>query len=226
MSDALGGVMNLFGSAGGSAGGANPLMSLISGGAGGVGNILANITRNNVLQQQMDLTKKYANLTPAEVTSGIKGLEQPLSSGLTQGVGNVVQGEAAERGLSQSPGVFGTMLSQALGPYQLQEQQMATDAFFKQLGLPISSRPSPFGPFPQTTNTSPIWQQLAARQLGPQAPSGLNVPGYSGGIGDYAGIGTGDTGVGSLPFSNFDYSSLLSLGGAGGAGGGNTGGAF
>jgi len=150
--------------------GANPLLSLLqlgSGALGTVGNIQGDVSRNQVLNQQKNLTNKYANLTPAQVTAGISGLEQPLSSGLTSGVGNLVSGQLAERGLSQAPGIQASSLAQALAPFQQQEQQMATNAYFQQLGLPISSRPSPFGPFPQQTNTSSTWQSLFT----PQNPS-------------------------------------------------------
>jgi len=169
--DAMSSLMSSFGD--------NPLKGVqaISGILGTGGNIFSDIQRNNVLQQQMNLTRKYANLTPAQITKGIAGLEQPLSSGLTSSVGNLVSGTLAERGLSESPGILAQSLAQGLGPYQLQEQQMATDAFFKQLGLPISSRPSPFGPFPSTTNTSAIWQNLMASRYG--TPTG-SLPGGAG----------------------------------------------
>jgi hypothetical protein len=143
---------------------------------GTVGNIQGNQARNAVLNQQMALTKKYANLTPAQISSGVTGLEQPLSKDLTNTVGNTVQGQLAERGLSQAPGIFASSLGQGLAPYQLQEQQLAQDAYFKALGLPISSRPSPFGPFPQQTNTSAIWQNFMKNMVTPDSktPIGSN----------------------------------------------------
>lgn len=129
---------------------------------GTIGNIQANSARNQVLGSEQKLTQNYTNLAndPSKVAAGIAQLQAPLSQGLVSSVGNTVQGQAAERGLSTSPGIYSTMLSQALAPYQLQEQQLASDAYFKSLGLPISARPSPFGPFPQSTNTSNIWQML------------------------------------------------------------------
>ena len=144
---------------------------------GTVGNIQGNAARNAVLNQQMALTKKYASLTPAQISSGITGLEAPLSKDLTNTVGNTVQGQLAERGLSQAPGIFASSLGQGLAPYQLQEQQLAQDAFFKALGLPISSRPSPFGPFPQQTNTTGIWQQLLKNQVNPSSGPNPIPPG-------------------------------------------------
>jgi hypothetical protein len=150
-------------------------------GSGAVGNIMANRTRNSVLQQQMDYTKKLQNMTPAEMVSQISALEQPLSGNLINSVTNATQGKLAERGLSQAPGIFGTELAQGLAPYQLQEQQIATDALFKKLGLPVSARPSPFGPFPQTTNTSELWRSLQNQFMGLQNQLQPNqVPNTSG----------------------------------------------
>jgi len=123
---------------------------------------------------------RYNRMTPAEVVQGITSLEQPLSQNLIHNVGNTVQGQLAERGLSQAPGIQAQALAQGLAPYQLQEQQMAQQAFFQKLGLPISAQPSPFGPFPQTTNTSQLWQALAQRFMGGGGggqPSQISEPG-------------------------------------------------
>lgn len=151
-----------------------PIMQLGTAGAGTVGNILGNRTRNDVLKQQMDYTKMLQNMTPAQMMAQITTLEKPLSQNLINNVGNTVQGQLGERGLAQAPGIYASSLAQGLAPYQLQEQQMAQDAFFKKLGLPISSRPSPFGPFPATTNTSAIWQSLMQNFMG---RGGNQVPG-------------------------------------------------
>lgn len=151
-----------------------PIMQLGTAGAGTVGNILGNRTRNDVLKQQMDYTRMLQNMTPAQMMQQITALEKPLSQNLISNVGNTVQGQLGERGLSQAPGIYASSLAQGLAPYQLQEQQMAQDAFFKKLGLPISSRPSPFGPFPATTNTSQIWQSLMQNFMG---RGGNQVPG-------------------------------------------------
>lgn len=157
------GFSNLMSSFTAPGGGLSKLLPAILAGTGimgTVGNIKGNATKNAVLQDQMNLTKKYENMTPAQVASGISSLEAPLSKNLTNTVGNTVQGQLAERGLSQAPGIFASSLGQGLAPYQLQEQQLAQDAFFKKLGLPIQARPSPFGPFPNQTNTSATWQNF------------------------------------------------------------------
>ena len=158
------------GSTGGTSGGSGaggfiqkflPWMLAGSGVAGTIGNIEANQARNAVLSAEMARMNAYNKMTPAQVVQGITSLEQPLSQNLIHNVGNTVQGQLAERGLSQAPGIQTQALAQGLAPYQLQEQQMAQQAFFQKLGLPISAQPSPFGPFPQTTNTSQLWQALA-----------------------------------------------------------------
>lgn len=166
---------------GGTSGGGwtSMVLPLLLGGTGimgTIGNIQANRSRNAVLKQQMDYTKFLQNMTPAEMIKQITALERPLSQNLISNVGNTVQGQLGERGLSQAPGIYASSLAQGLAPYQLQEQQMAQDAFFKKLGLPISARPSPFGPFPATTNTSQIWQALMSRFMG-QGGGRNQVPG-------------------------------------------------
>lgn len=168
------GLTSLVSGGGGDGGMLSKILPWIMGGsavAGTAGNIGANRSRNAVLKQQMDYTKQLQNMTPAQVLQGIQALQQPLSSSLVNGVSNVVSAKAAERGLSQAPGIFNSELAQGLAPYQLQEQQLAQDAFFKKLGLPISSRPSPFGPFPNQTNTSQIFQTLAQRFMGNKGSS-------------------------------------------------------
>lgn len=141
--------------------GVAPYAGLGSAGLGVLGNIQANRSRNAVLDAEMARMNAYNKLTPAQVSSGISALEQPLSSNLLHSVGNAVSGQLAERGLSQAPGIQAQALAQGLAPYQLQEQQLAQQAFFQKLGLPIQAQPSPFGPFPQTTNMNQLWQALS-----------------------------------------------------------------
>jgi hypothetical protein len=139
-------------------------------GSSTVGNVLANRSRNQVLQAEIDRMNAYNKMTPAQVSAGVGALEQPLSRDLINSVGNVVQGQMASRGLSQAPGIYTQALAQGLAPYQLQQQQLAQQAFFQKLGLPISAQPSPFGPYPQTSNTSQLWQAMFNKFLPSQAP--------------------------------------------------------
>lgn len=174
------GLNNLISGLGGAANGAGdggwlskvmPLVMLGGAGAGTVGNILGDRSKNSVLSAEMAQMAKLSGLTPDQVSKAIQGMTQPISAGLTKAVGNQVQGSLAERGLAQAPGIFGEQMTQNLAPYQIQAQQLATDQYFKTLGMPISARPSPFGPFPSQTNTSGIWQTLAQRYLNPSGKS-------------------------------------------------------
>jgi hypothetical protein len=206
LSGMLGSVGSLFGGSGSATSGIAPLAQIGTGVAGTVGNIEANNTRNSVLQQQMNYTNQLQNMTPAQLAQGIQQLQQPLSTGLAQSVGNTVQGQLSERGLSQAPGIYAQSLTQALAPYQLQEQQLATNAYLQKLGLPISSRPSPFGPYPASTNTTGTWQSLFQHMYGAQNPNNISsTPGLN--------YGPTDTQLGQTPWgtslapSTPDYSS-------------------
>lgn len=176
------------GSVGSSSGGGGFLSSIapwLLGGSsvlGTVGNIEANQSRNSVLNAEIARMNAYNKLTPGQVTSGITSLEQPLSQNLTNSVGNTVQGQLAERGLSQAPGIFTQALGQGLAPYQLQEQQLAQQAFFQKLGLPISAQPSPFGPYPQTSNASGAFQGAAFQKALQQLYANNNPSGGTGSI--------------------------------------------
>ena len=168
------------GGGGGTGGGgwlskALPFLQLGMAGSGSIGNILANRSRNQVLSSEMDQMRKLQSLTPAQIIAGITSLERPLSSNLVNSVTNTVSGGLAERGLSQAPGIQASSIAQGIAPYQLQEQQLAQDAYFKKLGLPIQARPSPFGPFPATTNTNQLWQSIFQRYM-PQLFQRNQVP--------------------------------------------------
>jgi hypothetical protein len=97
-------------------------------GFGLIGNILAQQKQNAALNRIA-----YYQKNPAAAAQQINSLTQPLSQGLTQDVGNNVQGYLAERGLSGSPNVTAEVLAQALAPYQQQNQQTATQEFMSLL---------------------------------------------------------------------------------------------
>jgi hypothetical protein len=175
-------ITQLFGS-GGSGGWLSnliqsPGLKLGLAGSGAVGNILANNSRNNVLGQQTGYTKYLQNLTPTQISDMISQYQKPLSNSLINNVSNTTQAQLASRGLSQAPGIFASSLAQGIAPYELQEQQLAQQALFQKLGLPIQSRPSPFGPFPQTTNSSQLMQSLMQQFMkGGQNPG--NIPNFN-----------------------------------------------
>lgn len=81
----------------------------------------------------------YYSKHPEAINALVKQFQQPLSSGLTSGVGSVVNASLAEQGLSQAPGIQSQVLSQALAPYQQNEQQMAIQEAFKAIGLPVQA---------------------------------------------------------------------------------------
>jgi hypothetical protein len=122
---------------------------LISGGSavgGTVGNIFEDVKRNQYQDFVMNLIKN-----PQALAALVQKIQQPLNNGLTQAVGNQVQGNLAERGLSQAPGIFAASESQALAPFYQQNQNTATQAILSALGLPAGS-------FGQPINTSGAWQ--------------------------------------------------------------------
>lgn len=163
--DAIG---KIFTSIPGVGGGGNPiwqtLLKLGTAGAGSIGNILASMKRNDVLNTSLNNQKNLMALAnnPNALATNISKLERPLSAGLTSSVGNAVQGYLAERGLSESPGIASETLAQGLAPYQQQEQQMAINSYLSTLGLPAQATPR-FLPYPQGTDLSKIFQSLFAK---------------------------------------------------------------
>lgn len=119
----------------------NNLPALLSGGSFGVGEV------GNIIeaQKQASYQNYIMNLmkNPAAFAALVTKMTQPLNQGLTQAVGNQVQGNLAERGLSQAPGIFAATESQALAPYYQQEQNQATSALLQLLGLPAGTFKSP-----------------------------------------------------------------------------------
>jgi len=167
--DAISSIGNLFK---GSSGGLDisKLFGIGAGGAGAIGNFLASQKRNEVLNQQLAVQRQLMNMTPDQLSAGITSLERPLTAGLTSSVGNAVQAYLAERGLSQAPGIQSETLAQGLAPYQLQEQQLATQAFLQKLGLPAQAA-ARFLPYPQSTDLSKLFQSLFNRPNTGQVPS-------------------------------------------------------
>ena|ERR1700723_283042 len=147
--------------------GLSGLMPLITGGAavaGTGGNILEDVKKNEYQNFILDIVKN-----PQKMAALISKLQQPLNNGLTQAVGNQVQGSLAERGLSQAPGVFGATESQAFAPYYQQNQNTATQALLSALGMPA-------GTFGQPVNTSGAWsafQKSLPQQT--QMDPGINI---------------------------------------------------
>jgi hypothetical protein len=115
---------------------------------------------------------------PEVLANLTKQYERPLSTGLTTGVGNIVQAQMAERGLNMAPGIYGEVLSQALAPYQQKEQELALGMALKQMGLP--------GDVLQGQSAFPQAQGLAGllSSLSPEAKVGTWSGGSVGGVRD------------------------------------------
>lgn len=174
----IGGWLGSGGTSGGAGGGggfgAMPnWMKVLSGGSlglGEIGNIIQGIQRQRELSTLNNAQKTLANLTPAQLSARVNQATQPLATGLTQAVGNQVQGDVASRGLAESPGIFAATESQALAPYVQQNQQMALQEVMQQLGLPIEYAQAYLQNLGQPTNLAPL-MQLLMRQNNP-SPSG------------------------------------------------------
>lgn len=166
-------ISSIGGALGGGAGGGLPtFMKLILGGltgAGEIGNIMADRQRADLLNKE----KANMNLTPQQLSAKVAAATKPLDLGLTQSVGNQVQGMAAERGLAEAPGIFQGMLAQSLAPYYQKNQDDALNLILSQLGIP--SRAGSL--VPGQTNLSPMLALLIrSMQNGGGGSSGGGAP--------------------------------------------------
>lgn len=107
------------------------------GAMGIVGDIMGGVTKGHQVGGLEEAQKKFANLSPEQLSAMVTKATAPLSEGLVQTVGNRVQADMAGRGLAEAPGIFAATESQALAPYELEQRQMALQLVMKQLGLPI-----------------------------------------------------------------------------------------
>ena len=158
------------------------LLGVGTGIMGLIGNASANRERNKLIQAAVARQRYLQSLTPEQVTTGIRGLESPLSGGLTKGVGNLVQAAMQERGLTGSPTIWGDVLAQALAPYMLQAKELASNNYFRMLGAggtgtELLNAASMYQP----SSTAQIWRSLLQRFIpssggaSSPAPSGLTV---------------------------------------------------
>lgn len=124
------------------------LGSLGSLGKGAAGNPIGSLLGVMGLINQFSLANKekaaldravYYSKHPEAINALVKQYERPLSAGLTKGTENIVNASLAEQGLSQAPGIQSQVLTQALAPYQQNEQQMAIAMAMKALGLPLDA---------------------------------------------------------------------------------------
>jgi hypothetical protein len=122
--DAIAAIGSSLGSAFSGPGGLGNILKTVLTGGGLLGNFLSQRQQQGALNQELKYQKN-----PALAASKIASLEQPLSQGLIQDVGNSTQGYLAERGLAESPQQSTAVLGQALAPYVQQNQNTAMQEF-------------------------------------------------------------------------------------------------
>ncbi len=134
------------------------LSSLATLGATGAG-LYGNISAEQQRQNELNILKKQqaaAEVSPTQLAQQVSAATQPLNRGLVQDVTNNVSGTLAEQGLSQAPGIQATALSQALAPYQQQNQATALQLVMKRLGLPIEYAQTLLAGNPQSVDLSKL----------------------------------------------------------------------
>lgn len=183
----MGSLGGLFTNPGGGVNMGNILKAGVTG-LGTIGDILTMKKQNDAINQAL-----YYQRNPGAAAAQIAKMTAPLSQGLTESVGNAVQGADAERGLVQSPGIFSADLAQSLAPYQLQEQNMASNTFANLLN-PLGAR------FSQPADLSSLFKLWM-----PQ--TGVTVPGGSGSTPTWNGTGwSNDAGWSNAGFGSMgDY---------------------
>jgi hypothetical protein len=177
-----------------------PLVGIGTAGAGLVGNIMNSIQRGKVASQ----AEKNASLTPGQLGSMVSSATQPLDRSLIEMVQNSVQGDMASRGLAEAPGIFAASESQALAPFEQQNQNTALQLILKQLGLPEETLAALSSGGGGSANMLPLLMMLmqgkkptatgTTSPLPPPTPTPTD-PGLSTG-GDWGGGGLDTTGLG------------------------------
>jgi hypothetical protein len=167
MPDALQSIGQFFSSPGGK--GLESLASIGATGAGLAGNLATEHARNQELNY---LKQQQAQLQdPTKLASEVAAATQPLNRSLVQSVGNQVSGTLAEQGLAEAPGIQATVLSQALAPYEQQNQQTALQLVLQRLGLPLSYAQTLLQGLPPNVNLAPLMALLNR----PGVPTGTNA---------------------------------------------------
>lgn len=150
MSELLGSIGSFFSGPAGK--GIATLGELGATGAGLAGNLSADRQR----AQAASLAQKNANLTPQQLAEMVKSGTQPLDRGLIQAITGNVNANLSEQGLSEAPGLIATAESQALAPFQQQNQQTALQLVLQKLGLPAEFART----IPPNANLAPLLAML------------------------------------------------------------------
>lgn len=131
------GLLGSLGSFFGPGGGASALLPLAGLGATGAG-LIGNIQNDQERQQALNQAKANAALTPSQLSSMVSQATQPLNSSLVQAITGQTNANLAEQGLSEAPGLIATATSQALAPFEQQNQNTALQLVMQKLGLPAN----------------------------------------------------------------------------------------
>ena len=173
----------IFGSVLGSLGkmvGGNPLGSIL-----GIMGVINQMQMASKEKKALDQSLWYSK-HPEAIAAIARKLQQPLSAGLTKGTENIVSANLAEQGLSEAPGIQASVLTQALAPYQIREQEMAMTAALRAIGLPTEALANLRSTGSESDLASLLQlvlpkQNPAATQTDPTdlsglSPVGINVP--------------------------------------------------
>jgi hypothetical protein len=160
MPDFLGQVGNFFSSGAGK--GLETLAGLGATGAGLAGNLSAEAQRSAAASA----AQKNMNLTPQQLAAQVSAAQQPLNAGLVQAITGNVNANLAEQGLSEAPGLIATAQSQALAPFEQQNQQAALQLVLQKLGLPAEFLKT----IPPNAQLGPLLAMLMKGQGGGATP--------------------------------------------------------
>lgn len=140
----------------------------------------------NELNWMQQYQQQLAAMTPAQITQMLNQLTLPISSNMQSAVTAPVYAQLAQQGLGQAPGTALTEATQAMAPYQLQQQQLAEQLLGMKLSAPLApgqqilqtSQNLPSYWPPQSNNMGWFQQYLNRQaQLQNQGPMGTGSPG-------------------------------------------------
>lgn len=152
-----------------------PALSAGTVGLGELGNLLAGRQQQQAYRAAQDQERYISSLTPEALTAMAARGAAPLDNALVQSVNNSVQGDLAQRGLAQAPGLFAASESQALAPFAQENLQSSLQALMQKLGLPLEYLNAMRSLLPGQQSMSPaimqMLQQFAKLKGGGASPS-------------------------------------------------------
>lgn len=133
-----------------------PLLTAGTAGAGLVGNIMSSVQQGKVASE----AEHNAHLSPNQLATMVSSATQPLDRSLVNAVNNQVQGDMAQRGLAEAPGIFAATEGQALAPFEQANQDRALQLILAKLGLPASTLMALRSGGGGMANLSPLLQMI------------------------------------------------------------------